>query len=117
MASSYGAEDKIPWVSPLDIAAAIAEEIARPLTRHTVRYVASEELTCNEVASILGAAIGKPDLQWSLIADDQLQSSYEKFGMGKALAAGLVAHRAGRDRRPSRPGSWHTAAPRSSGPA
>jgi uncharacterized protein YbjT (DUF2867 family) len=90
MASNYGAGDKIPWVSPLDIATVIAEEIATPLTGHTVRYVASEELTCNEVASILGAAIGKPDLQWSLIADDQLQSSYEKFGMGKALAAGLV---------------------------
>ena len=90
MASNYDAEDKIPWVSPLDIAAAIAEEIATPLNRQTVRYVASEELTCNEVASILGAAIGKPDLQWSLITDDQLQSSYEKFGMGKALAAGLV---------------------------
>ena len=90
MASNYGGEDKIPWVSPLDIAAAIAEEIATPLTRQTVRYVASEELTCNEVASILGAAVGKPDLQWSLITDDQLKSSYEKFGMGKALAAGLV---------------------------
>jgi uncharacterized protein YbjT (DUF2867 family) len=90
MTSNYGAEDKIPWASPLDIAAAIAEEIVTPLVGRKVRYVASEELTCNEVASILGAAIGKPDLQWSLIADEQLQSRYEKIGMKKEVAAGLV---------------------------
>lgn len=90
MASNYGADDNIPWVSPIDIAAAISEEIVTPLTRHKVRYVASEELTCNEVASILGAAIGKPDLKWNLITDEQLLTAYEGFGMSKALATGLV---------------------------
>ena len=50
----------------------------------------SDELTCNEVASILGAAIGKPDLKWSLITDEQLQSAFEQRGMSKALAAGFV---------------------------
>ena len=90
MASNYGAEDRIPWVSPFDIASAIAEELVTPLAGTKVRYVASEELTCNEVASIVGAAIGKPDLKWSLITDEQLQSSFEQMGMSKALAAGFV---------------------------
>ena len=90
MSSNYGAEDVIPWVSPIDIATAIAEEITTPLTGIKVRYVASEELTCNEVASILGAEIGKPDLKWTLITDEQLQSRYEGFGMNKILATALV---------------------------
>jgi len=90
MASNYGTDDMIPWVSPINIAAAIAEEIAIPLTGRKIRYVASEELTCNETASILGAAIGKPDLKWNLITDEQLLSAYAGFGMPKAVASGLV---------------------------
>ncbi len=94
MASNYGAEDKTPWVSPVDIASAIAEELVTPLVGTKVRYVASEELTCNEVASILVAAIGKTDLKWSLISDEQVQSAYEQMGMSKALAAGFVVMQA-----------------------
>ena len=63
IASNYGGGDKVAWVSPLDIAAAIAEEIVSPLQGRKIRYVASEELSCNEVAGILGNAIGKPDMK------------------------------------------------------
>jgi uncharacterized protein YbjT (DUF2867 family) len=74
IAANYGAGDKLPWVSPVDIAAAAAEELTAPLAGRNVRYVASEELTCNEIASILGQAIGKPYLQWALMSDKQMQS-------------------------------------------
>jgi uncharacterized protein YbjT (DUF2867 family) len=90
IASNYGAEDEIVWVSPLDIAAAVAEEIVTPPVGRKVRYVASDVLSCNDTASILGAAIGKPDLQWVVITDEQLQSSLEAFGMSKQIASGLV---------------------------
>lgn len=90
IASNYGAEDKLAWVSPIDIAAAIAEEIVTPLAGRKVRYVASEELTCNEIASILGAAIGKPDLKWIVISNEQMQSGLEAFGVAPKIAAGLV---------------------------
>jgi uncharacterized protein YbjT (DUF2867 family) len=90
ISSNYGADDMIPWVSPLDIADAIAKEIVTPLFGKKILYVASEELTCNEVAAILGAAIGKPDLKWILITDEELQNRYESFGMNKKIAAGLV---------------------------
>ncbi|HSZ26541.1 MAG TPA: NAD(P)H-binding protein, partial [Cytophagaceae bacterium] len=72
IASNYGAEDMIPWVSPIDIATAVAEEIGSSFTGRKVRYVVSEEITCNEAASILGTAIGKPDLKWIVISDEQL---------------------------------------------
>ncbi|MEO5893684.1 MAG: NAD(P)H-binding protein [Ferruginibacter sp.] len=89
IAANYGAEDMIVWVSPTDIAAAIAEEIVRPLVGKKVLYVASEELTGNETASILGAAIGKPDLEWILISDGQTQSELIAAGMNPRIAAGL----------------------------
>jgi len=90
IASNYGATDMVPWVSPMDIAAAVAEEIVTPFAGRKVRYVASDELTCNEVAGILGAAVGKPDLKWMVIPDEQLQSSLMAAGMNPSIAIGFV---------------------------
>jgi uncharacterized protein YbjT (DUF2867 family) len=90
IAANYGADDKIPWVSPIDIAAVIAEEIATSLIGRKVRYVASEELTGAETARILGAAIGKPDLSWIIISNAQMLSGLESVGMNPQIAAGLV---------------------------
>jgi len=90
IASNYGAEDKVVWVSPTDIASAVAEEIVTPLKGRKVLYVASDELTCNEVAGILGSAIGKPDLKWEVIPDEQVQSGLEAFGLSNQVAKALV---------------------------
>jgi len=90
IASNYGGDDVKPWVSPIDIAAAIAEELEAPPVHRKVRYVASEEISCNEIASILGEAIGKPDLKWIIIPGEQLQIGMEKAGLPRAIAAGLV---------------------------
>lgn len=90
IAANYGAEDIIPWVSPSDIAAVVAEALVKPFMGRNARYIASEELTGSETAAILGAAIGKPDLQWILISDDQVQSGLEAIGMNPQIAAGMV---------------------------
>ena len=90
IAANYGEGDIIPWVSPIDIAAAIAEELTTPFTGRKVRYVASEELTCNQTAAILGAAIGKPDLKWIIITNQQMQSGLIAAGMHPGIAAGMV---------------------------
>jgi uncharacterized protein YbjT (DUF2867 family) len=90
IAANYGAEDELIWVSPKDIAAAIAEELETPPGSRKVRYVASDELTGNETASILGEAIGKSDLKWIIIANEQMQSGLEAAGMQPVIAAGLV---------------------------
>jgi len=90
ISANYGENDKVAWVSPLDIATAITEEILTPLTGRKIRYVASDELTCNEVVTILGDAIGKPDLIWNTISDEQMQSRLERIGMTASYAAGLV---------------------------
>lgn len=90
IASNFGADDDLVWVSPIDIAAAVAEELQTPLTGRKVRYVVSDELTGNETASILGAAIGKPDLEWILISNEQMQAGLEANGMNPQIAAGMA---------------------------
>jgi uncharacterized protein YbjT (DUF2867 family) len=86
IAASYGDEDAVIWVSNLDIADAIAEELESGATGRKVRYVASEELTCKEAARILGAAIGKPDLKWVTISDQEQFNGYKALGMNDSLA-------------------------------
>lgn len=95
IAANYGADDVNPWASPKDIAAAIAEELTTPFTHRSVRYVASEELTCDQVAKIIGAAIGKPYLTWALMSDQAMLSGLKMVGMPQANAQSLVQMNAG----------------------
>lgn len=88
--ANYGEGDICPWVSPLDIAAAVAEEIEASPEGRTIRYVASEVCSCNEIAGILGAAIGKPDLTWQLISDAEMLDRLKGAGMNLVIAQGLV---------------------------
>jgi uncharacterized protein YbjT (DUF2867 family) len=90
IAANYGADDLIPWVSPNDIAAVTVEELETPLTGKKVRYIASEEATGSQTASILGAAIGKPDLKWEIIPSEQVLGGLVGVGMNPKIAAGLV---------------------------
>ena len=55
---NYGGDDKKPWVSPFDIAAVVAEEMETPFAGRTIRYIASEEISANEIVLALGQALG-----------------------------------------------------------
>lgn len=88
--SNYGGDKKEPWVSPLDVAATIAEEIELPFEGRTVRYIASEEVSPNEIAKALGEAIGNPDLKWLEIPNEQLLNSMISMGMNPQIAQGFV---------------------------
>jgi uncharacterized protein YbjT (DUF2867 family) len=94
--SNYGGDDKEPWVSPLDIAAVIAEEMEKPFTGRTVRYIISDEVSPNEVAGILGEAIGKPGLKWTVISDEQMVNGMIVAGMNPNIAKGMVEMNASR---------------------
>lgn len=88
--SNYGGDKKEPWVSPLDVAGVIAEEIEKPFAGKTVRYVASDEVSPNEIAKILGGAIGKPDLQWQVISDEELLINWLDIGFNEQVAKGFI---------------------------
>ncbi|WP_067151597.1 Rossmann-fold NAD(P)-binding domain-containing protein [Pseudotamlana agarivorans] len=74
----------------MDIASAIAEEITSPLAGQKVSYVASDELTYNELAKILGEAIGNPDLKWVTLTDEQLKEGLKAVGLQPAIAEGMA---------------------------
>ena len=117
IAANYGGDDRLFMVSPVDIAAAIAGEMEVPagelagpaagfaptpdefavpgVIGGRVRYVSSDEMTCNEAAAVLGRAIGKPDLRWLTISDEEMQRGLEGSGMPAMLAANLVERSAG----------------------
>ena len=90
MGANYGGEDKLVLVSPVDIAAAVADELTTTRTDRPVRYVASDERTCSEVARVLGEAIGKPDLTWTVMSSEQMQQGLEANGVPAGAAAALV---------------------------
>ena len=88
--SNYGGDLKEPWVSPVDIAGVIAEEMENPFDGREVRYIASDEVSPNEIAKALGEAIGNPNLKWLEIPDEQLLNGMLNAGVNPQVAEGFV---------------------------
>lgn len=59
----------------------IAEEIEKPFDGRTIRHIAGDEVSPNEIAKILGEAIVKPELKWAVIPDEQLLNNKLSVGM------------------------------------
>ncbi len=87
---SYGGGRKEPWVSPYDIAQTIADEMEKPFSGRTVRYIASDEVSPDEIAAALGQSIGR-DLKWEVIPGEQLLDQMLSAGINEWIAKGLVA--------------------------
>lgn len=87
---NYGGDDRIIFVSPKDIADAVAEELVVMPAQNTIRYVGSEELTCNEAARIIGTAVGKPWLKWVLLTDKAMLQGLKMAKVPEKLAETLV---------------------------
>lgn len=88
MASTTPADLAMPMIATQDIAAAALEEILSPTAGERVRYLlGARNYTSTEVAHILGAAIGKPDLAYHTVDAETVR--------GGMLGAGLSADLAG----------------------
>ena len=82
-----GGDEKLVLVHTDDIAAVAAEELlALSFTGHSVRYIASDEKTGNEIAEILSAAINKPGLPWVTFTDEQTLQSLQQAGFPATLS-------------------------------
>jgi len=93
---NYGGNEKEPWVSPMDIAEVIVEEIEQPFEGRTVSYIASDEISPREAAKVLGHAIGMPDLQWMAIPDAAFLDELVKAGINPQVAKGITEMNASR---------------------
>ncbi|MFT3936768.1 MAG: NmrA family NAD(P)-binding protein [Chitinophagaceae bacterium] len=90
-------------VDPSDIAAVAIEALLnKNFSGHSVVYIASDEVSTNEIAATIGKAIGKPELPWVEFSDEQslqggiqaglteeVSSNYAE--MGRALRTGAMA--------------------------
>jgi hypothetical protein len=59
-----------------------------------MRSLASEELSPNEVARIVGEAIGKPDLEWVVVPEEQMLDQMLEAGLNEFIAKGFIAMQA-----------------------
>ena len=87
---NYGGEDRTVFVSPLDIADAVSEELLMKPDSTTIRYVGSEEMTCNEDARIICTSIVKPWLKWVLLSDEKMLQGLKMAKLPVKLAETLV---------------------------
>jgi uncharacterized protein YbjT (DUF2867 family) len=84
--ANYPASLKMPFVHPTDIAAAVAEELQKNATGKNIRYIISDVRTPNDVANVLGNAIGKTDLPWVEFTDEQSVQGMTQAGLPEEMA-------------------------------
>lgn len=83
---------KIPFVNATDIGEVAARRLlALDFKGHTHTYVAgAADLTLTEATTILGNAIGKPDLNWVTFSYEDAFNGMVHAGIGESVAEGYV---------------------------
>ena len=83
---NYPGSTSIPLVHPKDIAAAVAKEIIKTNSQSDIQYIVSDYRTANDIAKVLGNAIGKNDLQWVEFTDEQSNQGMQQAGVPPEIA-------------------------------
>jgi uncharacterized protein YbjT (DUF2867 family) len=83
---------KLTMIATSDIGAAASEALLQPAFhgKQTRELLGQRDLTYNEAATIIGKAIGKPDLKYQQISDDQVRAAMVQMGMSAEFARLLV---------------------------
>ena len=85
--NNFGPDRKIVLAHPNDIATVAAEELlGLAFKGHSVRYIAGDERSSKEIAAVLGAAIGKPDLPYVQFGDDDQLKGFLGAGLPEEVA-------------------------------
>lgn len=84
-------DNKFAIVDPADIATVAVEELLQlKFTGHTVRYIASDEISTNTIADEIGKAIGKPGLSWVPFTNEQAYEGMKQAGLPEEVAKNYV---------------------------
>ena len=84
---NYGDGTTLTLVHTDDIADAAAEELlGLSFKGKSIRYVIGDEKTTNQVAAILGKAIGKPELPWIDFKDEDTFAALVQAGLSEEIA-------------------------------
>ena len=86
-----GSDEKIAFADTSDITAAAFEELSDlQFSGHSVRYIASDEITSDEVAKTIGLAIGKPSLAWVVFTNEQSKAGMLQAGLPEEITRNYV---------------------------
>ena len=79
---------KVGMIATRDIGAAAADALLHPATqgKQTRELLGQRDVSYSEVASVIGKAIGKPDLKYVQVTDDQFRGALVQMGMSEAMA-------------------------------
>ena len=87
LSGNFGNNTLMVLVHPLDIADEAARELQNPsFLGKGFRYIASDEITTNSIATILGKSISKPDLRWIDRPDREYYEELLRLGLPEELA-------------------------------
>jgi uncharacterized protein YbjT (DUF2867 family) len=85
--NNFGPDQKLILVHPRDIAAVAAEELLNlSFKGFSVRYIAGDERNSKDVAAVLGAAIGKPELPYVPFGDEDTEKGMIGAGLPEEVA-------------------------------
>lgn len=91
MGANFGGPDqKIPFAHTDDIARVVTDELVNlDFKGNSIRYVLSDIRTTQEIANIIGKAIGK-NLNWVVFSDDEQRNGLLQAGISKTHADGFT---------------------------
>ncbi len=83
---------KLPMIATRDIGTAAADALLQPSVRgkQTRELLGPRDLTYTEVVATIGKAIGKPDLKYVQLADEQVRGAMVQMGMSDQFARLLL---------------------------
>jgi len=85
--ANYGGEEKLILVDTKDIAAAaIKALLALNFKGKSIEYVSTVEVSTNEIAKVLGEAVGKPNTPWVVFTDEQNLEGAIGAGLARTIA-------------------------------
>lgn len=90
--SNFGGPDqKIVLADTSDITDAAFDELSTlKFSGHSVRYIASDERSSDEVAKIIGSTIGKPSLPWIVFSNEQSTAGMLQAGLPEEITKNYV---------------------------
>lgn len=83
---NYPENTNIPVVHPVDIAKIAAEELVKNADGKKIRYAVSDIRPGSDFASVLGSAIGKPELPWVEFTDEEYLNGALQGGLPQEMA-------------------------------
>jgi len=83
--------EKMVLTHPSDIAEVAFQLLVNPVfTGKTVRYIASDERTTEEIRQALASAAGKPETPWIQFSDVQALAGMQQAGIPEGMAKDYV---------------------------